>query len=169
MNDLRYEIIFPEDKRFQSICDGVETCVVIPNLSKNGGTLNFEGLTYASDILILCRDKNHVIGFNSLVIDKNQLYVYQIAIKEDYKRKGIGSHMMMLAISVASELDLIVSAHVRDYNTISQRMFLGLGFRKNLKYSETDNFFYTFVPTIERTDPLLNTFDKLKFKRRKRI
>jgi hypothetical protein len=35
-----------DDKRFVPICNYLEKHIVRPNLSKNGGTLNYNNLTY---------------------------------------------------------------------------------------------------------------------------
>lgn len=139
---VSYDIIIPSDSKFISVCDECEEKIVTPNLSRNGGTLNFSNLVYNSDILIVCYKGKEIIGFNSLVMDENELYIYQIGVKPGYKNQKIGTSLMNLAIDIAKKKNLMVTAHVRDYNTYSKMMMESVGLKRIDEYSSKGNSFY---------------------------
>ena len=139
---VSYDIIIPSDNKFISICDECEKEIVTPNLSKNGGTLNFSNLVYNSDILIVCYKEKEIVGFNSLVMNKNELYIYQIGVKPGYKNQKIGTNLMKLAIDIAKKKNLMITAHVREYNIYSKMMMESVGLKKIDEYSSTNNLFY---------------------------
>lgn len=113
---------------FYKICDYCNREIVQENLSINGGTLNYSGLVYDSDILIVCLDKTNPIAFNSIVELDDCLYIYQIAVQNKYKNQGIGTNLMQKAISIAETKEKTITAHVRDYNIASNTLFKKLGF-----------------------------------------
>ena len=121
-----------DSKAFDDLCDDIEENITADNLVINGGTLNYSGLTYYSEILLVAyNDEEEPVGYNSIVRDSNGLYIYQIAVKKSYHRNGIGTLMLREAIKIAEEEGAsFVTAHVMDYNIASQTMFLHLGFKK---------------------------------------
>jgi len=129
-NDINIKVYTPKDRKFDDICSYLEKNICNENLSENGGTLNYSNLTYGSDLLIVAFDKSKPVGYNSIVLIEDGVYIYQIALKNEYKHKGIGTSMMQVAIDFANNIDQNVFAHVRDYNTASQKMMEGLGFKK---------------------------------------
>ena len=117
---------------------------------ENGGTLNYSNLTYESDLLILCLHEQKPIAFCSLVIlDTAGIYVYQIAVKKEYQKRGIGKQMIEISRGLASNLGVSVSAHVKEYNISSQKMFEKSGFIKSDEYSDEDEFFYEYKQIIK--------------------
>jgi len=143
---MEYNLIVIDynDPNFNNVCKILEQNIVLENLSKNGGTLNYTGLTYHSDILILATLGSEIVGFNSIVYTNNNgLYIYQIAVKKAHQQQGVGMLMMNKAMEIAQENNMTVSANVMDYNTNSKKMFERLGFSK-LGYSEENNGYYEF-------------------------
>ena len=143
MNDIKIEVLMPDQESFEKICDYCEENINRENHSENGGMLNYKNLTYESDILIIAFKDDVPVAYNSMVVTNNGavLYVYQIAVKKEYQGNGIGTEIMKKAISIAKKLNMDVSAHARDYNIASRKMFNTLGFEKIEKYSTKENYF----------------------------
>ena len=138
----QYYICFPVDDDFDDICGECEENIVKPNLRINNGTLNFNGLLYGSDILLICKDNDKIVGYNSVVIKKNSLYINQIAVLPNYKKQGIGKKMMECVIDISNKVGLPLCAHVRSYNEASLAMVKSLGFEKNEEFSNEKNYFF---------------------------
>jgi ribosomal protein S18 acetylase RimI-like enzyme len=128
MSKYIYMTISKTSPIFNKICDYCDKKIVEENLSINGGTLNYSGIVYDSDILIVCLDKTTPIAFNSIVELNDCIYIYQIAVKNANKREGIGTELMQKAITIAEGKKKPVAAHVRDYNDASNHLFQKLGF-----------------------------------------
>lgn len=142
---MEFIMINRASEEFMEMCAQCELEIIPQNLKKNGGTLNYSNLTYESDFLILCVNSQKPIAFCSLVIlDNADIYVYQIAVKKEYQKRGIGKKMIEISQRLASNLGVNVSAHVKEYNISSQRMFESCGFIKNDEYSDEDEFFYEY-------------------------
>lgn len=140
--EYNIEVINNGDPYFERICEALEKSVVSENLVINGGTLRYSHLTFDSEILLVALDGDKLLGFSSLVTYGNTLYVYQIAVKKEYQAQGIGTSLVQKTIDIAASLNMDVTAHVMEYNTNSQKMFLNLGF---VKLGESkDNGFYRF-------------------------
>ena len=139
---MEIKTIKPNNEEFEKICDYIEENITKHNLRKNGGTLNYNKLTYQSDILIIAEENNIPIGYNSIIRYKNGYYIYQIAVKKEYQNKRVGTQMMKKIIDQANEENTFVTAHVMNYNTNSQKLFLGLGFTKLGEDPLTGNGFY---------------------------
>ena len=73
--NLDYYICTPDNEEFNNVCKECEENIVEPNLIDNDGTLLFHNLTYGSDFLIVCKDKDRVVGYNSVVVNNNSLYI----------------------------------------------------------------------------------------------
>ena len=129
-NEMIMKVYTPYDKSFNDMCDYLESNICKENLAQNGGILNYNGLTYNSDFLIVAFDKKKPVGYNSVIITNTNFYIYQIAVKNEYKQRGIGTSMMKAAIKIATDANQNVTANVRDYNIASQRMVEKLGFEK---------------------------------------
>lgn len=139
-----YKIISSSDEEFQKSCQFCEENIVLENLKNNGGTLNFTSLTYGSDYLVVAID-GEIVGFNALIFEPTVgFYVNQIAVKNNYKQKGIGSTLIGMGMTLASNISLPICAHVRDYNIASQKMFEKCGFIKEERYSDRENYFYIY-------------------------
>ncbi len=83
----QYITIHRTSPMFKMVCNYCDRTIVEENLRANGGTLNYSGIIYDSDYLILCLDKTLPIGFNSIVELEDSLYIYQIAVKNKEKNK----------------------------------------------------------------------------------
>lgn len=146
MNNIRIDIIIPNDEKmdeFISLCSYLEANIVDENHSKNGGTLNYSNLTYYSDILLVAYKEDIPVAFNSLVFHKKDLlYCNQYVVKKEFQNKGIGKRIMESAMKIVDELNVDFSAHVKDYNIASQKVFTSLGFKKVGYLSEVDNYYY---------------------------
>lgn len=128
MSNYTYMTISSKSPIFNKICDYCDREIVQENLTINGGTLNYSGIIYDSDILIICFDKTLPVAFNSIVELDTCIYIYQIAVKNNYKRQGIGTELMQRAISIAKTKKKAITAHVRDYNEASNHLFQKLAF-----------------------------------------
>lgn len=139
---MEYTLITNNASNFIKVCTECEADVVRPNLRINGGTLNYSGLTYDSDFLILCTLDKKIIGFISIIKDDNMYYIYQIAVINDFKRKGIATEL----INHIKELDndATIVAHARSYNEASKNMLLKNGFVYVDELSTKDNYGYMF-------------------------
>lgn len=150
MDNIRIDIIIPNEipndekmDEFISLCSYLEANIVDENHSKNGGTLNYSNLTYYSDILLVAYKENIPVAFNSLVFHKKDLlYCNQYVVKKEFQNKGIGKRIMESAMKIVDELNVDFSAHVKDYNIASQKVFTSLGFKKVGYLSEVDNYYY---------------------------
>ena len=142
---MKYVIINPGSDNFEDMCDQCEQGIVLENLRKNGGTLNYSKLTYNSNILILCLNDNIPIGFCSLVLnDEVGLYVYQIAVKKIYQKQGIGTRLIEITKHLSEDLGIKSSAHVMAYNKGSQKTFENCGYLKDEKNSSEEEYFYQY-------------------------
>ncbi len=128
MEEYVYMTLTPNSREFKKICDYLDKKIVEENLYKNGGTLNYSGLVYESDILIVCFKDKIPVGFNSIIDLPEGYYIYQIAVSNSEKQKGIGKQLMQIIIDQAATNNKGIAAHVRDYNTASQKLFESLGF-----------------------------------------
>ena len=128
MTKYIYMTIPKKSPLFNRICSYCDKHIVEENLSINGGTLNYSGIVYDSDIMIVCFDKTKPVAFNSLVELEDCIYIYQIAVQNTHKKEGIGTQLMQRAINIAEGKNKPVTAHVRDYNDASNHLFQKLGF-----------------------------------------
>lgn len=129
MSKYNYMTILRTSPLFEKICEYCDREIVEENLRINGGTLNYSGIVYDSEYLIVCMDNNIPIGFNSIVELEDSLYIYQIAVKNNRKKQGIATQLMQIAISMGESKEKAITAHVRDYNVASNHLFQKLGFQ----------------------------------------
>ena len=142
---MEYKVVRSTDDNFETICMHCEMNIVPENLASNGGTLQFQFLTYQSDCIIYAQEASSILGFNALVIDYNMgFYVNQIAVKKDCQRKGIGTTLISMGKDMADKLSLPVYAHVRDYNIGSKKTFEKCGFEKDDTYRTENSLFYAY-------------------------
>ena len=128
MSKYNYMTISSKSPIFNRVCEYCDKKIVEENLRSNGGTLNYSGIIHDSDFLILCLDGPTPIGFNSIVELDDSLYIYQIAVQKSNKQQGVGTELMNIAIGIGSRKNKSITAHVRDYNIASNRLFQKLGF-----------------------------------------
>lgn len=142
---MEYRVVRKEDADFENVCARCEKEIVLENLVCNGGTLQFQHLTYSSDCIVVALESSNFVAFNALVINSNLgFYVNQIAVKKKQQRKGIGTTLITMGKDMADKLSLPVYAHVREYNIGSQRAFEKCGFEKEDTYRTQDSYFYVY-------------------------
>lgn len=126
---MEYEVIPKEDGKYYPTAFYCENFITIPNLQSNGGILVAQELVYIGDYLIVCKDNNKIVGYNSLTDNGDNLFIGQICVLEDYRRKGIGSKLIEQAIMLEQDAKKI-GATVLMSNIPSQRTFEKMGFSK---------------------------------------
>ena len=77
MSKYIYMTIPKSSPIFNKLCNYCDKKIVTENLSINGGTLNYSGIVFDSDIMIVCFDKTKPVAFNSLVELEDSIYIYQ--------------------------------------------------------------------------------------------
>lgn len=144
IDNVEFRIIKANDTNFKDVCDYVEKNINKENLYINGGTLQNTGLTYKALFLIVAYKDNFPIAYNS-VRQKvgDELYISQIAVKKEFKRLGIGTKMMEIAIEIAKLNNKDVTAHVRYYNIPSIEMFKSLGFTQSMNLTKKGSYKFT--------------------------
>lgn len=146
---MKYILISMENRKFDSYCYLCRENIVVENLIENGGTLQVPSAVYYSNVIIMAFEEinNDVVGFAALnARPGTEVYVNQIAVKNVYKRKGIGRELVEQTMNYANGRDII--CHVRDYNTASQGLFESCGFIKDEDRSEENNYFYRKTTNI---------------------
>ena len=124
---------------FDTFCKLCHDRVVLENLKTNGGTLLFPHAVFCSNALLLATIEDEIIGFLALGLrDDNQAYITQIAVKNEYKRQGIGREFINLTTEITEE----IIADVKSFNSVSQQFFEALGFTKDLECSSETNYLY---------------------------
>jgi ribosomal-protein-alanine N-acetyltransferase len=85
----------------------------------------------------------HIIGFVGLWIMLHEAHITAIAIRKNYRRRGIGEALLISAVetSISSGAQMI-TLEVRVSNTIAQALYLKYGFLivgKRIKYYSDNN------------------------------
>lgn len=76
-------------------------------------------------------DRRYIAGFASLWIMADEAHLTNIAVRESYRRQGIGELLLLSAIDLATELKAnIVTLEVRDSNTTAQALYHKYGFNR---------------------------------------
>ena len=143
--NIEYRVIARNNPDFRQICNYIEENIVKENLEENGGTLKMTGLVYQCPILIVAFADGNPIGFNAIKDRKytGYFYISQIAVKNEFKRKGVAKKMMEILVELANETSVGVAAHAKQYNTPSVEMFKSLGFDQSTELTPGGS--YTFV------------------------
>ena len=152
INKIEFRIIKANDPNFIDVCDYIEKNINRENLYINGGTLQNSNITYKALFLIVAYKDNLPIAYNSIREKvEYELYISQIAVKKEFKRLGIGTKLMEIAIQIAKLNNKDVKAHVRYYNTASIEMFRSLGFTQSTNLTKKGSYTFT-LRQIELTD-----------------
>ena len=128
--DCKIIVVRRKQEEFESVCDKIEEYIVKENLAKYGGTLRYSCLTYDADYLFLALVDNVPVGYCAVVKDYDSYYIYQIGVKKAFQQKGIGQAMMEQVMILAASDNMDITAHVREYNENSKKLFTRLGFEK---------------------------------------
>jgi len=76
------------------------------------------------------RTKEYIIGFAGLWAMLNEAHIIAIAVRNNYRRMGIGEGLLISAIEVASQLNAnVITLEVRASNEIAQALYKKYGFR----------------------------------------
>ncbi|MFC1859991.1 ribosomal protein S18-alanine N-acetyltransferase [Chloroflexota bacterium] len=78
---------------------------------------------------LLESDKQYITGFAGFWIMAGEAHIISIAVREPYRRQGIGELLLISVINLATELDTrIITLEVRASNTIAQNLYHKYGF-----------------------------------------
>ncbi len=73
--------------------------------------------------------RRYIIGFVGFWIMADEAHITSIAVREAYRRQGIGELLLISAIDLAAELKArIITLEVRDSNDVAQSLYLKYGF-----------------------------------------
>ncbi len=87
-----------------------------------------DGLSYDRQAPLI---RHHVVGFVGFWIMADEAHITSIAVREDYRRQGIGELLMVSVIEMAKELKArIVTLEVRMSNTGAQQLYSRYGFTR---------------------------------------
>lgn len=157
-----YEEMKKIDPEYNDVIFKIADEITGPNLRVNGGTLSsFLGLEYP-ELLVYLKDKDNskIVGYVGLTKNYGPgLYISQIAVRDEYKHKGIGTILVKDAIRRAHEENIdVVSAEINPNNKYSLALFAKNGFIKNERY------YLVNVPeyVLNNEDILDNTKDSKK-------
>jgi len=76
------------------------------------------------------RTKEYIIGFAGLWTMLNEAHIIAIAVRNNYRRMGIGEGLLISVIEVASQLNAnVITLEVRASNEIAQALYKKYGFR----------------------------------------
>ncbi len=114
------------DLKFVKYCKECEE-IAEANYRSNGGTLNYLGLTKHSQNLFLAIEDGKVVGYLSIVMAESEPYVYQMAVDENYRKRGICSSLLTAAKEKYADFKCMY-AHARGYNLSSHKTLLKNGF-----------------------------------------
>ena len=120
------------DEEYDDLINKIGQEITTPNLRVNGGKLaGYIGLEFP-ELLLYMKDKNtnEIISYVGLTrLYWEGLYISQIAVREDYRRKGIGTELVKEAIERAYKDGIdTVSADINYDNIPSLNMFKKQGF-----------------------------------------
>lgn len=142
-DDIEYGIVRSNDQNFLDVCDYIKENIVNENLFENGGMLQNSDIIYKALFLIVAYKDGEIIAFNSIrQKNEEELYISQVVVKEKYRKLGIGSNLVKMAIQIAKNNNKNVRAHAREYNEPSIEMFRSLGFEQSDKLTKRGS--YTF-------------------------
>ncbi len=157
-SNLTIKCIKSSDNDFYDICNYCEKNINRENLNINGGVLENYDITYQSIMLFVTYFNQTPIAYASIKIKKEgEYYISQIAIKNEYKRIGIGRAMVKMIIKKAEEDNMNLRTHVRYWNKPSLELFHSLGFDQSDTLTKRGS--YTFKLKILNLD---NNHTKIK-------
>ena len=98
----------------------------------NGGTLHFKALELPCKWTVLAKHDGKVVGYAVLypeVLEKNDVYVMQVAIDKNYQHLGIGTMLYDYAYRHCKGYSFFTS-NVNEQNFVSQAFHEKMGMRK---------------------------------------
>jgi len=71
----------------------------------------------------------HIIGFAGLWVMLSEAHISAIAVRNDYRQRGIGEALLISIIDIATQLNTsVITLEVRASNSIAQRLYNIYGF-----------------------------------------
>ena len=104
--------------------------------------------------IVACDDGDHIIGFAGLWLLVDEAHITNIAVREKYRRQGIGETLLIAIIELAGELGAnSITLEVRASNSDAQQLYAKYGFVKvGLRHGYyTDNREDAVLMTLEES------------------
>lgn len=111
--------------------------------------------------------KEYIVGFAGIWIVADEAHITNIALRESYRRQGVGELLLISIIDLAAELNArFITLEVRASNTVAQSLYQKYGFTQvGLRHGYyTDNGEDAILMTTENitSAPYQVQFQKLK-------
>lgn len=136
--------------------DVIDNCESIAreNHIANGGTLRYLGLCEDADYLVCIKIKHKIVGYAALkenflsgLLNKKDLYIYQIAIRKKFQGKGFGTKLLNFVIKHSKGYE-VVTSNVNPENTASIKLHEKIG----MKNYGTCDFGITFIKPVDNIE-----------------
>lgn len=113
------------------------------------------------------RAKEYVIGFAGLWALLNEVHIIAVAVRNSYRRMGIGEGLLISTIEMASQLNAnVITLEVRASNEIAQALYKKYGFRivssRPKYYSDNDEDAILMSTGDITSAPFQSCFQRLK-------
>ena len=80
-------------------------------------------------IYIIAKEDNKIIGYGGMWHVINEGHITNIAVKKEYRQKGVGSKIVNALIDIAKEKEMIgITLEVRKSNLVAQDIYKKYGF-----------------------------------------
>ncbi len=111
--------------------------------------------------------KGYIVGFAGLWIMLNEAHIIAIAVRNNYRRMGIGEGLLISTIELASHLNAnMVTLEVRASNVVAQALYRKYGFRvvgsRPRYYSDNGEDAVLMSTDIITSAPFQTCFQRLK-------
>lgn len=113
------------------------------------------------------RTKEYVVGFAGLWALLNEVHIIAVAVRNNYRRMGIGEGLLISTIEMASQLNAnVITLEVRASNEIAQALYKKYGFRivssRPKYYSDNDEDAILMSTGDITSAPFQSCFQRLK-------
>jgi len=104
--------------------------------------------------------RHHIVGFAGFWVMAGEAHITSIAVREQYRQKGIGELLMIAVIDLAMTLNsTVVTLEVRVSNSNAQNLYTKYGFNK---VGERKNYYLDRSPSGDsREDAYIMTTDDI--------
>jgi len=122
---------------YNVVCDD-EKLVDLPVAQSSGGLTGlvarvrhwFDGDGLSDDEQALSKG-HYIVGFVGCWVLADEAHVTSIAVREAYRRQGVGELLIIKAIDLAAEMKAsVVTLEVRVSNTVAQNLYIKYGFNE---------------------------------------
>jgi len=155
-SNIKYLYIGKERDIFEEYANRCFEEIIKENLRSKGGMLIAPRAIWLADFLLIVTDKTYTNCLGIAAVNKrsnpytfrDELYITQIAVKNDYKRLGIGKSMVQELID---NHNCDITCQINDFNTVSQVFFTNLGFEAGS--GEDHPYFYrrNYYKSLKKT------------------